>query len=348
MKTIKVTELAKKNEMPLVSIYMPTHVGVESQQDPIRLKNLLKEVEEKFKNNEDIDLDSKEFFGQAYDLLDDNEFWSENTSGLALLIDSDDTYVYRLNGKVQEKTHIGEYFNVFPLINYYELPNDYYFLDLSKDRFALYSYKDGKLNEQDPEIISKFTDLFTDRDLETEGSPTRGSADSFHSYHTASSVEEKERDKYFRYLADELKTFLHDKDSNLILFGTSDNIAEFKDMIDFDVYATIDKPFSSIDKTDLYGVLRENLLPKYVKNMDEKIDGLRTEIGQDRGSDDLYRIMIDAQKGKIDTLYLSSDIDQDEELNRLISNVYTAAGNVVIVDAEHNNFPEDGGATYRY
>lgn len=348
MRYQEIIELAKKNEKPLVSIYMPTHIGADSQQDPTRLNNLLREANNILSENDEYEIDVEEFLSEAESIIDDNDFWNKNTDGLGILIDSENTHIFRLNGNIEEELYIGEHFDIIPLIDYYELPNDYYFLDLSKDRFSLYSYKDGKLNETDNEIYKRFTDLFDDRDIEVEGSPTKGKSDSVHGYHTSSSVEEKERDKYFRYLADELKTFLQNKEEKLILFGTTENISEFKNMIDFDVYATIEKPFSSIDRKDLYEVLKDNLLDKYIKEIDERIDGLKTEIGQDRGNDDIYRIKLDAQKGKIETLFLARDLAHDDEINRLVSDVYIAGGEVVIVDREYNNFDIEAGANYRY
>lgn len=348
MRIEKIIDLAKKNEKYLVSIYMPTHFGAESQQDPIRLNNLIKKSKNIISTKEDSKINVDEFFNEVEQLIEDNDFWNHNTNALGILIDNNETHIFRLNGSIEEEVFVGEHFDIVPLIDYYEVANDYYFLDLSKDRFSLYSYKDGKLNETDNEIYNKFTDLFDDKDMENEGSPTKGKSDSVHGYHTSSSVEEKERDKYFRYLADELETFIQNKEEKLVLFGTTENISEFKYLVDFEIYATIEKPLISIDKKDLYNVLKDNLLDKYIANIDERVDGLMTEIGQERGNDDIYRIKIDAQKGRIETLFLARDLEHDAELNRLVSDVYNAGGEVVIVDRNYNNFDIEAGANYRY
>lgn len=342
MKALKVNELINKTDGPFVSIYMPTHrTAPDNQQDPTRFRNLLKEAESK--------LDDDTMLNKAYAILEDDAFWNNSTDGLGVLIDKKDTYVYHLSGKVSEKLFVGDYFHVLPLINYYELPNDYYFLDLSKDRFSLYSYKNGQLNEKDPDIYDKFHDLFDDKDIETEGSaPTRGKSDAVHGYHTASDIEEKERDKYFRYLATELKNFLTDKEAKLILFGTSENVAEFKDMVDFEIYGTIEKPFDSIKHDEIYDELKEALLPKYIKHMEERVDGLRTEIGQDRGTDNLSRIIEDSENGRVDVLYVSYDTEKSNEIDKLVATVLQNGGEVVVIDTEYQNFDKEAGAKYRY
>ena len=342
MKSVKINDLIARTEGPFVSIYMPTHKSApDNKQDPTRFKNLLKEAEAK--------LDDSNILDKASELLEDTDFWNESTDGLGVLVDKDETFIYRLSGKVNEKVFVGDHFHILPLINYYELPNDYYFLDLSKDRFSLYSYKNGKLNEKDPDIYDSFHDLSDDKDIETEGSaPTRGKSDAVHDYHTASDIEEKERENYFRYLADELKKFLTRKDSKLILFGTTENVVEFQNMADFEIYGTIEKPFDSIKHDEVYDELKEALLPKYIKNMEERLDGLRTEIGQDRGTDNLSRIVEDSVNSRVDVLYVSNDTEKTEEIDKLVSNVLLNGGEVVVIDTQYQDFNKEAGAKYRY
>lgn len=346
MNKVNINKLVNKTEGPFVSIYLPTHRNnPENKQDPVTFKNLLKKIDQDIKKRGG---DAKSYLSESYDLLEDNKFWNNTTGGLAVLIDKEDTNIYILNGSVDEKAIISDNFHLLPLLNYYEIPNDYYFLDLSKDRFSLYSYIDGSLNEEDLDIYSKFTDLFSDKDYEIEGSPTRGQSDSFHNYHTSSSVEEKEREKYFRYLKDNLGEFLKEKESKLILFGTRENVMEFKDYVDFDIYGVIDKPFNSIDKNDLYKELRDALLDKYIKDMDKRIEDLKTEIANDRGTDNQSRILKDGLEGRISELYISTESDTNINVDEIVTYVLRTGGEVILVDPEHNEIEFDIAAKYRY
>ncbi|NLD88285.1 MAG: hypothetical protein GX633_08530 [Clostridiales bacterium] len=347
MKKVNIRELARKTAGPFVSIYMPTHKTFpDNRQDPIRFKNLINMAADKLKAEK---LDLEVFFSEVQSLSNDVEFWNNRTDGLAILIDTEDTYLCNLNGRVNEKVFVSDHFYLLPLINYYELPDEYLFLDLSKDRFSLYSYKEGTLNQKNPEIYDRFTELFPDRDLGAVGSvPIGGRSGAVYDHTTVVDVKERDREKYYRYLNRELKVFLQEKQAKLILFGTTENVTEFQNMADFEIYGIIDKPFDSVDNLTLYDVLKEELLPKYVKQMEERLEGLRIEIAQGHGTDNRSRIERDVKAGKVDTLFIARDIEESDELDKLINTVLTMGGDVIIVNREYNRFNEKTAAKYRY
>lgn len=346
MQKVNLDKLVNMTNGPFVSLYIPTHRNSpDNKRDSVTFKNLLKRVE---KELDEKDVNPSSYLKESYDLLDDTTFWNNTTDGLAVLIDKDNTQIYKLDGSVEEKVLVADYFHILPLINYYEIPNNYYFLDLSKDRFSLYSFINGELDKEDPDIYQKFTDLFSDKDYEIEASPTRGTSNSMHNYHTSSSVEEKEKDKYFRYLKDNLGKFLKEKEAKLILFGTRENVLEFKNYVDFDIYGVIDKPFNSIPINDLYKELREALLDKYIENIGKRLENLQTEISNDKGTDNKSRILSDAPNGKISELYISKTVQADAEIDKAVTEVMRTGGEVILIDPEYNQVDFDIAAKYRY
>src|SRR5690606_31440203 len=78
------SELLTIEESPCISIYMPTHRShPENQQDHIKFKNLLKELEkslsEKYTNSE-----IKEILEPFHELVLNEEFWNYNPVGIAV------------------------------------------------------------------------------------------------------------------------------------------------------------------------------------------------------------------------------------------------------------------------
>ena len=346
MNKLDLRTLVEKNEDIAISIYIKTfRTNPENQQSITKLKNNLKKAESILSER---GIESESFLEKAYELIEDNNFWYYNDDGLAILIDKNDTYIFNLNGNIKESFTVSENFHLLPLLNYYEIPNDYYFLDLSKDSIGIYSYKNGILNKEDTEIYEKFNQLFSDKDNEIEGSHTRGASNSFHNYHTSSSEDEKNREKYFRYLNDELKDFLKNKEEKLILFGTTENISEFVSISDIELYESIDKPFDSIESNELYNVLKDNLINKYIDSMKVKVDNLMTSIANEKGSDNFSRILNDSKSGKISELYISSNFDQNDDLDKLISTVLLTSGEIYLINPELNNFNFNVAAKYRY
>ncbi|MFB0971437.1 MAG: hypothetical protein GX666_00855 [Tissierellia bacterium] len=353
MENIRIRDLLEKKDDVFVSIYLPTHrTSPDNKQDKIRFNNLLnkasKELEEKYEK-----VKPQEFLKEARKIHDDLNFWNYGTEGLAVLVDSEQTRVIRFTGDVPELVVVGSQFHILPLINYYELPNDYYLLDISRDRFKIYELSSESMEELDtPEIHEHFSDLFDDRDLENRVVSTGGSETSFHGHKAKPEIDEKETEKYFRYLSKELGNFFKAKGNPIILFGTTENVADFKEISkdDLNIFASIDKPLDSMDDKGTIDALRQKLLPRYVDTVKGRLDGLNTEISRDMGTDNASRIVTDAPTGRIETLFISTKYDklEVEEIDKLIAEVINGGGEVVLVDVNETQFPMEMGAKYRF
>ena len=69
-----------------VSIYMPTHRTGDIEQDPIRLKNLLREAEDQLVDYGISMPDAGGLLEPAEQLLPDSHFWQHQGDGLAIFI----------------------------------------------------------------------------------------------------------------------------------------------------------------------------------------------------------------------------------------------------------------------
>src|SRR5215207_478989 len=90
-------KLVEECGWPCVSILLPTHrVGTETQQDPIRLKNLLGEAREDLLANGLRSIEVDQILEPARELLADEVFWRYQSDGLALFLSRNDFRSYRL------------------------------------------------------------------------------------------------------------------------------------------------------------------------------------------------------------------------------------------------------------
>ena len=79
--------LMLKEDQQCVSIYLPTHrTGVETQQGPIRLKNLLSEAEMHLSEQGLGPRDVQKILEPASKLLPDSYFWQYQSDGLAIFL----------------------------------------------------------------------------------------------------------------------------------------------------------------------------------------------------------------------------------------------------------------------
>jgi hypothetical protein len=123
---------------PHLSLYMPTaKAGPEVRQNSIRFKNLLTEAEQWLSRRQvssdvsDILLDS------LRELVPDNVFWANQSSGLAVLRSPESSHLYRLSIECKELVVLAGHFHLKPLIRFLQNDLSFYLLALSQNRTKL-------------------------------------------------------------------------------------------------------------------------------------------------------------------------------------------------------------------
>ncbi|MEO0408701.1 MAG: hypothetical protein AAF289_15255 [Cyanobacteria bacterium P01_A01_bin.135] len=137
-----VTFIAEAINGIYVSLYLPTHVaGQETQQDPIRLKNLLTKIREQMtslgRDSDAVDA----LLAPATHLLDDSEyeFWQHQGQGLALFIGESFFHTYRADFELPELALIGDRFHITPLLPVLHQVAPFLLLSLSQNEAKLYA-----------------------------------------------------------------------------------------------------------------------------------------------------------------------------------------------------------------
>lgn len=332
-----------------VSIYLPTYkTSPDKQQNSIRYKNLLEEAKTRV-NVENTD----EFFAAADELLKDDMFWTYVEDGLAVLITDKDTKIIKTLGKIPERLVVSDQLHLLPLLNRFEFIDHSYILDLKRDSFTLLHIGPNGLEElETPKLENDFHELFDDKDFEYNIKATDGASTSFHGPQASPDLKEIEREKYFRYIANGLSSHLKHKEDRLIVFGTTENVSEFKTFADgkVDIDYIIDKPLDSFNPEDIYKVIRDHLRPRYIQSIKEELEELRSFEAQEKGSLNASLIQKDAQEGKIAKLYVSTDFKETNEgdLDKIVAWTLKNDGKVIPVLADEIEFKEEIGSINRY
>lgn len=117
---------------PCVSIYMPTYrSGSETQQNPIRFKNLLRTVQERLVATGMKDTDAAEFMTPVRELVDDQTFWQLQSDGLALFRSPEVLRAYRLPMELDEHAVVENRFHLKPLFSLLSGDGQFYIVSLS-------------------------------------------------------------------------------------------------------------------------------------------------------------------------------------------------------------------------
>ena len=121
-----------------VSIFMPTHHrGGVDQQDPIRFRNLLKSAEEKLEAWGLRPAEARTLLKPVETLLTDNLFWRQQSDGLALFIEGNQYFYYRMPAVLNEEVGVGTRFYVRPMVSMLSDCSVFYVLALSRDENRL-------------------------------------------------------------------------------------------------------------------------------------------------------------------------------------------------------------------
>jgi hypothetical protein len=129
-----IKQLLQNGEGVHVSVMMPAHhKGGVDQQDPIRFKNLLRLAEEKMIQKGLRPTEARLMVKPAEALITDNLFWRQQGDGLALFMESNRFFYYRLPLVLQEAVEVGNRFLLRPLVPIMGKCGVFYILAISQN-----------------------------------------------------------------------------------------------------------------------------------------------------------------------------------------------------------------------
>ncbi len=145
---------------PCLSLYLPTHRHhPENQQDPIRFRGLVKELEQTLEKDESPAV--AEMFARFHTLEDDSDFWNHTLDGLAVLAAPGGFFkVVTLQRTVKELAIAADSFHTKPLRRMLQSSDRYQVLALTMTGIKLYEGNRDALDlvELAPDVPHTFTD----------------------------------------------------------------------------------------------------------------------------------------------------------------------------------------------
>ena len=125
------TELLSARAAPCLSIYQPTHRRhPENKQDPIRFRNLVKELEASLRQSYP-EVDARPLLEPFEELARNRDFWNHTLEGLAVLGGTGIFHAVRLPQPVTELFVAGDSFHTKPLRRFLQSVDRYQVLGLS-------------------------------------------------------------------------------------------------------------------------------------------------------------------------------------------------------------------------
>ena len=313
-----VQELLSTEQNPCLSLYMPTHrTHPENQQDPIRFKNLVKQMEEsllqKYSGNE-----VKEQLEPFHKLAEDGEFWNHTLDGLAVFGATGLLKVVGLRQSVEELAMVADSFHTKPLRKYLQSVDRYHVLGLSLQGIRLFegnrhSLEEVELNAETPKTITEaLGDELTDKHSTVASyGGVGGESTSMHHGHGGSKEEaEIDAKRFFRVIADAVyENYSKPTGWPLILAALTEhhNLFQKVSKNPFLLPKGIAINPASVSTDKLIELAWKIMEPAYLLKLDKLAERFGQAQANGKGSDDYKEVAVAAVEGRVDTLIVEAD-----------------------------------------
>ncbi|MCH2339137.1 hypothetical protein ACGFZ7_00925 [Pseudomonas sp. NPDC047963] len=342
------SQLLAKREAPCLSLYQPTHRSFpERQQDPIRFKHLVRELEDSLKQQGRGD-QAKALLKPFHDLIDDPDFWNSNRDGLAVFAAADYFEVFRLQRSVPELAVANDRMHLKPLLRIAQSADRYQILAITLDSVRLFEgNRDGVDEVQLGEGVPNTVEEALGRELTEKGQTgfpqgysragERGDPMQVESGGAGRQDEiDRDRERFFREV-DRAILEHHSRKSRLplILAALPEHQFHFRKLShnEFLLPEGIENDASLLSHDELRQKSWMVMQPRYIKRLEGFINQYGESRGQGLATDQLEQIGQATLEGRVATLLVEAE-------RRIPGIVDKQQGKAVAVEADSATTPD--------
>lgn len=316
------SQLLAKRDAPCLSLYQPTHRSFpERQQDPIRFKHLVRQLEESLKQQGRAD-QAKSLLKPFQDLIDDPDFWNANRDGLAVFGAKDYFEVFRLQRSVPELAVANDRMHLKPLLRIAQSADRYQILAITLDSVRLF---EGNRDSVDEVVLGdgvpKTVEEALGRELTEKGqtgfpqgfgrASERGDPMQVESGGAGRQDEiDRDRDRFFREV-DRAILEHHSRRSKLplILAALPEHQFHFRKHShnSFLLAEGIESDVSLLSRDELRQKSWMVMQPRYIKRLEGFINQYGESHGQGLATDQLEQIGQATLEGRVATLLVEAE-----------------------------------------
>ncbi|ACF45209.1 MAG: hypothetical protein OQK66_02030 [Prosthecochloris sp.] len=311
---------------PCLSIYQKTHRHhPENQQDPIRFRNLVKQLEESLRKKYPK-RDVAPLMQPFYDLAENHRFWNHTLDGLAVFGAPDHFSFYRLPEPVREIVVAAETFHTKPLLRVFQTYERYQVLSLTRSEVKLYegtkdSFDELSLAESVPHTLTEALGEEITAPHQTVASYGGTKGPAMHHGHGAKKDESAiDAERFFR-LVDKGILDHHSQQSGLplLLAALGENQGLFRQISQnpFLMNEGIDFNPDALKNGSLHEKSWAVVEPQIRSRMDALLQEYEAAQPKGMGSGDLEQVAAAAAAGKVATLFIGSDVQVPGRLDRV-------------------------------
>jgi hypothetical protein len=308
--------LMQRRDSVCVSIYAPmVKAGPETQQNPIRFKNLVRGVSDTLEERGMTPKEAARFLRPATELIEDTPFWQHQSDGLAVFLARDFVRHYRVPLDVRELAVVEERFHLKPLLPMLSGDGRFYILALSQKQARLLEATRHRVREVDlGDLPTNLSDALGYEVEETHiqyhtGAKT-GGANQSPVYHGQGGGEDDvklEIRKFFNLLDKGIGSVVSGKDAPLVLAGVEFLFPLYRQVSDLSNLLEGGVPGNPDELTpeELHERAWPVVEPVFTKGQEEAVGRFRELAGTGQASTHLEDVVRAADDGRVDTLFVA-------------------------------------------
>jgi hypothetical protein len=322
--------LAQQQSAPAISIFFPTaRANVESHENSLHLKNLLGEVNESLSASTLKPRDVDALIEPLQELVDDGDFWMHQLEGLALFRTPDMFKIYRLGFPVAERAVVSDTIKLTPLFPRVPGNDEWHTLCFSKGEVRLLHCTLNRVEKVDlsrtdfPKSLAealKYDDLSKPDGQHHEMSgpgariPTSGEGSRDRAFHGHGEHGDEEKTQIWRYarLVDEGLTKLLRGGGPLMLACVEylapiyREASHYNELMDEVVEGNPD----GLRDEEIHERARPMIERRAEQRLSELLERFGTALAHDQAGTELADILVAAEEGRIDTLFVERDAER--------------------------------------
>jgi hypothetical protein len=319
MKTLSSDELSALVEGPQemgVSIYMPTHRTGDTEQDPIRLKNLLRDAESQLVACGISVSDAGELLQPAEQLLPDSHFWQHQGDGLAVFSSPGVFRYYQLPYSFQELVVVTEGFHIKPLLPLFSEDGVFYTLAISQNQVRLLQCTRYHARESTPENVPsnlaealKYDQPEKQHQFHTTGP---GGLTISHGHGVSKDYDKVNILRYFQQVDRGLHEVLREEHSPLIVAAVDylhpiyREANTYHNLLDEGIQGNPDGLSEEALREQAWAIAQ----PYFERGRTEAVKRYREAISKGLATDDLKQAVLAAYDGRVSTLFVATGVQQ--------------------------------------
>lgn len=323
-----IEDLLTKRCDPCISIYLPTHQqGMETKEDPIRFKNLLRDCEKRLQRCGLSRPATQELLRPAAELLDPPHIWQHLERGLVVFIAPDIFRALTLPIECPVQAWIGAHFHIKPLVPLWGPEQRFCILALSRGQARLYEADRWTIRPVDLSDTPKDLNQFlrydeTQESLQYHTMPTgkiTGTAAMFHGQgNAADKAAQKSRvDEYVKAVRNGVENYLAADNRPLILVAPEyvqsayRTVSRYNHLLEDGLQQVPDH----LSDNELHEAVRALAQPSFTQVVHDRLARYRNLLGTGYATDQIEQIIPTAKEGRIQTLLLDPTVSLGDEAN---------------------------------